>query len=200
MRGRPKKLDADKLLDVAIDAYWKADPADVSVNTICQLAAVSKPSVYREFGSEDGLTKAALDRYADNVLGDVFNILERGDRLGEILAKLVEFACDDPRLATGCMFYKMRNGKHRFGPETQARIETLDHAAEDAYRAVLHRCRAEGDDLGGIPVDTGAHYLGAQIGLAIMQRAAGESSEQVRASLELALSVFSNQRRGDALV
>jgi hypothetical protein len=33
-----------------------------------------------------------------------------------------------------------------------------------------------------------------------MQRAAGESSEQVRASLELALSVFSNQRRGDALV
>lgn len=190
MRGRPKKLDAEKLLDVAIDAYWKADPADVSMNTVCQLASVSKPSVYREFGNEDGLTRAALDRYADNVLGDVFGILEQGDRLGEILAKLVEFACDDPRMATGCMFYKMRNGKHRFGPVTQERIETLDHAAEGAYREVLQRCRDAGDDLGGVSIETGAHYLGAQIGLAIMQRAGGADRATVRDSLELALSVF----------
>lgn len=190
MRGRPKKLDAEKLLDVAIDAYWKADPADVSMNTVCQLASVSKPSVYREFGSEDGLTKAALDRYAENVLGDVFGILGQRNGLAEILAKLVDFAADDPRMATGCMFYKMRNGKHRFGPVTQERIETLDHAAEDAYRGALRRCRDAGDDLGGVSVETGAHYLGAQIGLAIMQRAAGEDRARVRASLELALSVF----------
>ena len=190
MRGRPKKLDAEKLLDVAIDAYWKADPADVSMNTVCQLASASKPSVYREFGNEDGLTRAALDRYADNVLGDVFGILEQGDRLGEILAKLVEFACDDPRMATGCLFYKMRHGRHRFGPVTQDRIEALDRAAEDAYRAALRRCRDAGDDLGGVSVETGAHYLGAQIGLAIMQRAGGADRATVRDSLELALSVF----------
>ena len=63
-RGRPKTMNAEQVLDVAMTAYWQSDAADVSVNAICQMAGISKPSLYREFGSEDGLSRAALDRYA----------------------------------------------------------------------------------------------------------------------------------------
>jgi AcrR family transcriptional regulator len=55
-----------------------SDPADVSVNAICQMAGISKPSLYREFGSEDGLTRAVLDRYAEQVLSEMFAILQAG--------------------------------------------------------------------------------------------------------------------------
>ena len=44
-------MNAERVLDVAMNAYWHSDPADVSVNAICQMAGISKPSLYREFGS-----------------------------------------------------------------------------------------------------------------------------------------------------
>lgn len=53
-RGRPRMMNNDDVLDVAMTAYWQSDPADVSLNAITQMAGISKPSLYREFGSEDG--------------------------------------------------------------------------------------------------------------------------------------------------
>jgi AcrR family transcriptional regulator len=112
-------MNAEKVLDVAMTAYWQTDPADVSVNAICQMAGISKPSLYREFGSEDGLSRAVLDRYAEQVLSEMFVILQSGQGLRETLDALIDFASDDPRMETGCLFYKMRAGKHRLGPETR---------------------------------------------------------------------------------
>ena len=189
-KGRPRTTDPAHILDVATDAYWHADPADVSVNAICRLAGVSKPSLYREFGSEDGLTLAVIDRYAERVLSDVFTLLEAGGSFVDTLDALVAFACDDPRMATGCLFYKMRNGKHRLGPETRARVDALDAAAREAYERFLRERLAAGEWQGRGSVEVSARYLSEQVGLAITQRASGESSEDVRASLTLALSVF----------
>lgn len=189
-KGRPRTTDPAHILDVATDAYWHADPADVSVNAICRLAGVSKPSLYREFGSEDGLTLAVIDRYAERVLSDVFTLLEAAGSFAETLDALVAFACDDPRMATGCLFYKMRNGKHRLGPETRARVDALDAAAREAYERFLRERLAAGEWQGRGTVEVSARYLSEQVGLAITQRASGESSEDVRASLTLALSVF----------
>jgi AcrR family transcriptional regulator len=73
------------VLDIAMTAYWQTDPADVSVNAICQMAGISKPSLYRAFGSEDGLSRAVLDRYAEQVLSEVFVILHGRTGLRETL-------------------------------------------------------------------------------------------------------------------
>ena len=119
------------------------------------MAGVSKPSLYREFGSEDGLTRAALDRYAGRVLSDVFAILQGGKDLRATLDALVDFACADPRMETGCLFYKMRAGKHRLGPETRARVEEIDAAAHAAYAAFLQSRRDAGDWPGALSVEEG---------------------------------------------
>lgn len=190
VRGRPRTMDAEKVLEVAMSAYWRDDPADVSVNAICQLAGVSKPSLYREFGNEDGLTRAALDLYAARVLADVFVILGARQGLREMLDALVVFACGDPRMETGCLFYKMRAGKHRLGPETRARVEEIDAAALAAYGQALRKCREAGEWRGDLSVEAGARYLGEQVALAITQRASGEDPAQIRETMDLALSVF----------
>jgi AcrR family transcriptional regulator len=189
-RGRPRTTDPDRILDVAMEAYWSQDPADVSVNTICRLAGVSKPSLYRDFGSEDGLTRATLEHYAKRVLVDVFAILEAGDGLHSTLDALIDFASDDPRMETGCLFYKMRSGKHRLGPQTRALVDDIDAAARAAYAGFLRACRASGEWAGGPTDEAGGRYLSEQVGLAITQRASGEDSAQVRDALSLALSVF----------
>lgn len=189
-RGRPRTTDPSHVLDVAMSAYWRDDPADVSLNSICRLAGVSKPSLYREFGSEDGLARAALDRYAEQVLSDVFAILHAANDLRTTLHALVAFACDDPRMETGCLFYKMRSGKHRLGPETRARVDELDAGARSAYEAFLQARRDAGEWSAGRSVQAGARYLSEQVSLAITQRASGEDVGNVREMLVLALSVF----------
>ena len=189
-RGRPRKISADKVLDVATRAYWKGDPADVSVNAICQMAGVSKPSVYRDFGNEDGLTRAALDSYSQQVLSDIFSILQGGRGLRDTLDALIDFATTDPRMETGCLFYKMRAGKHRLGQETRARVDEIDAAAHAAFAAFLNACQTAGDGTGGMPLETRARYLVEQIGLAYTQRASGVDPAHIRERLRLALSVF----------
>jgi len=189
-RGRPRTMNAGKVLDVAMKAYWQSDPADVSVNAICQMAGISKPSLYREFGSEDGRSRAVLDRYADQVLSEMFAILQAGKGLRQTLEALVDFASDDPRMETGCLFYKMRAGKHRLGPDTRARVEEIDSAALAAYAAFLQSARDRGELAEGLSVEAGAKYLGEQIALAITQRASREDPARIREMLTLALSVF----------
>jgi AcrR family transcriptional regulator len=190
-RGRPRTMKTETVLDIAMTAYWQGDPADVSVNAICQMASISKPSLYREFGSEDGLSRAVLDRYADQVLSDIFAILQSGAALWETLDALIDFASNDPRMETGCLFYKMRSGKHRLGPETRARVDEIDAAAQAAYAAFLQAARDSANWPSGLSVESGAKYLGEQLALAITQRASGEDSARVREILTLALSVFS---------
>jgi AcrR family transcriptional regulator len=191
VRGRPRTIEAEKVLDIAMNAYWGTDPADVSVNAICQAADVSKPSLYREFGSEDGLMRATLNRYAERVLADVFEILRNGNGLRVTLDALIDFATADPRMETGCLFNKMRAGKHRLGPETRARVEEIAVAAQAAFTMFLLSCRDAGDWPDGLSVESAAKYLSEQITLATTQRASGEDPAGVREMLELALSVFS---------
>jgi AcrR family transcriptional regulator len=187
-RGRPRSFDRDKMLDVAMRAYWTDDPADVSLNAVCELAEVSKPAVYREFGSEDGLMRAVLERYAQEVLSEIFDILAPQRRLPEALESLIRFASEDPKMRTGCVFFKMRAGKHRLGPETRALVDAIDAGAVAAFTEYLDARRAAGDRMGDQPSSAAARYLVEQIGLALMQRAAGEGTGQSKAVLELALA------------
>ena len=193
-RGRPRTMNADHVLDTAMSALWRGDPADVSVNAICHMAAVSKPSLYRVFGSEDGLMCAALDRYAERVLSDVFTILQGGQTLRATRDALIDFAIADPRMDRGCLFYKLRAGRHRLGPKTRARLEEIDAAAKAAYAAFLEARRDAGDLPEGLSIDAAAPYLSEQLALAITQRASGEDPRRVRDMLELALSVFGRAR------
>ncbi len=185
-------MNAEKVLDIAMTAYWQSDPADVSVNAICQMAGISKPSLYREFGSEDGLTCAALDTYAERVLSDVFAILQRGADMATTLDALIDFASADARMEKGCLFYKMRAGKHRLGPSTRARVDEIDAAAIAGYMGFLQARRDAGEWSGPLSVEAGAQYISEQIALAITQRASGVDPARIRTMLRLALSVFGN--------
>ena len=183
-------MSEEAVLETAVSAYQRTDPADVSVNAICQMAGISKPSLYRAFGNEDGLTLAALDHYAHKVLSDLFAILQSNHALGQTLDALIDFAVDDARLETGCLFYKMRAGKHRLGPKTRARVNEIDAAAVQAFTAYLEGQKQAEEWNSDQPTPLVARYLMEQIGLTLTQRATDEDPAQIRAALALALSVI----------
>jgi AcrR family transcriptional regulator len=189
-RGRPRTMDTDRTLRSAMEAYWQKDPTDVSINRIAELAGVSKPALYREFGSEDGLMQAVLDLYSTEVLSDIFEILNAGTPFDDTLAALTHFASDDPKMETGCVFYKMRAGKHRLGPGTREMVDGIEAAALKAFEAFLAARKATGEWTDDQPPPLVARYILEQMGLALTQRAAGEDPDQIRATMALALSVL----------
>lgn len=188
-RGRPKTLNKANLIDVAMRAYWKDAPTEVSLNEICALAGVSKPSVYREFGNDDGLAYAALEIYAETVLAKILTIVAGDDTFADKIRKIAYLSAEDALHENGCLFVKMRAAKEQMGPKTQELIDRIENMALEAFSALLTEGRALGEWSNTIPIELGARYLQAQIGLALDQRARGQDPKAV---LDLALSALSN--------
>jgi AcrR family transcriptional regulator len=154
-RGRPRTMNAEQVLDVAMTAYWQSDPADVSVNAICQMAGISKPSLYREFGSEDGLSRAVLDRYAEQVLSEMFVILHGGMGLRETLDALIDFASDDPADGNRVPVLQDARGQAPAGAGNAGAGGGDRRAAQAAYAAFLQAARDAGDWPDGLSVEAG---------------------------------------------
>ena len=93
-------------------------------------------------------------------------------------------------METGCLFYKMRVGKHRLGSQTLRRINEIDASAVETFTTYLEQCRVSGAWKSEQSSSSMARYLVEQIGLAFTQRAAGEDPAQVRQTMSIALSAF----------
>ncbi|MEO0750178.1 MAG: hypothetical protein AAFY25_00080 [Pseudomonadota bacterium] len=146
-------------------------------------------------GTRPALPGGQLADHAEQALSDVFAILQSGADLSTTLDALIDFACDDPRMKTGCLFYKMRTGKHRLGPKTRARIDEIEAAAVAGYAGFLAARHAAQDWSAPWPVATAAHYISEQIALAFTQRASGVEPARIRTLLVVAFSVFRPQCR-----
>lgn len=188
--GRPITRNRAHVLETAMHAYWQDDRAAVSVNAVCALADVSKPSLYRDFGSEDGLTAAVLECYGQTVLVALEELLSGPQSYGAKLDALISFASEAPQMQAGCLFVKMRATRSRFGSQTQALLAAKEAHFQAHYKRFFNDAAGSGEWRGGIATDLAASYLQEQMGLAVSQRAAGKSPETVRSFLALAISVL----------
>ena len=69
--GRPKTLDREEIINIAFNEYWLNGINNVSLSKIANLAKVSRPGIYKEFGDEDGLKYEVLIKYTDILSTDV---------------------------------------------------------------------------------------------------------------------------------
>lgn len=87
-----QKFDRNHVLEIAQQSYWKLGINQVSINELCKLANVSKPSIYREFGGEDGLMCAVLEHYESTVLSPMLDLLSKEAPFNEVLRILPSIA------------------------------------------------------------------------------------------------------------
>lgn len=192
-RGRPKTLNRDRIVDVATHVYWKEGVDNVSLNEICRRCAVSKPGLYREFGSEDGLMKAVLLAYQEQVLTPVLQTLTTEKPFRETLDNLVSFVTtvnSDQEAPKGCLVVKMRESRMRVGEETREQIDCAQEQALTAYKDWVERSKAKGEFLADMSSQFTATYIDAQLSNALSQIARGEDSNNVKKILMVAFSMF----------
>jgi TetR/AcrR family transcriptional regulator, copper-responsive repressor len=185
-------MSPEALLRVATEAYWREGPA-VSVNAICQLAGVSKPSLYREFGNEDGLVSAALQGYGAEVNGQLGSLLDGELRFAAKIEALLQFASEASRSEHGCLFFKMRAARLDLGPKTKATLIEIEAAMQGILRDFFRTNLANGQWSGDIAADLAAEYLFVQMALAASLRALGTDPAKVKQLMGLALSVLESK-------
>lgn len=193
VRGRPKTLDRDHVLDVAMDSYWKDNIGNLSLNEICRRSGVSKPGLYREFSNEDGLMKAVLIRYQEQVLEPVQQMLSSDVPFREALYNLISFAtsvnCHDES-PNGCLFIKMRESRVHLGKETQAQIDLLEKQGLVFFKKWVERSKTKGEFSVDMSSEFAATYIDAQLSNASTQLARGVAPETVKKILLVAFSVL----------
>ncbi|WP_159972989.1 TetR/AcrR family transcriptional regulator [Pseudomonas sp. 8Z] len=192
-RGRPKTLSRDRILDVAMEAYWKEDIGNLSLNEICRRCDISKPGLYREFLNEDGLMKAVVLRYYEEVLSPVQAMLAGDASFRDALDGLVSFAAssncnhESPR---GCLFIKMRESRIHLGEETRAQVDFLERQGLAAFKEWVERSKAKGEFSADMSSEFAAIYIDAQLSSASSHLARGEDPQTVKEILSIAFSML----------
>lgn len=184
--GRPKTFDRGRVIDVAMESYWSEGADGVSLNEICRRAAVSKPGVYREFGGEDGLMDAVLERYAETVLLPIFEQITHDRPFPEVLTAVVEAITDIDRAGpAGCLLAKMQQSPSGLGPTVRARVEALRESARAFYADWVEQAKGRGEIPPDVPTDVAAALLDIQSTTLLVQMALGEDPEMLRAQAAL---------------
>ncbi len=192
-RGRPKILEREHVLKTALMCYWADSPTDVPISVICDKAGASKPGLYREFGSDDGLKAAALDAYSELVSQRRYDILASDQPYDEVLEALITHTVQDRRKAgvpNGCLLFAMRARREEFGPLTLAKINQLREESLEQYRQWIDRAKSNDQFRHEIPTEMAAHYFDAQLGSAMRLQKEGVGNKLIEEILRTAFSVF----------
>jgi AcrR family transcriptional regulator len=191
-RGRPKTLDRDQVLQAALMEYWSKGPTDVSISDICGLTGTSKPGVYREFGSDDGLKVSVLETYHRLAILPLIDILEKDQSTIDAIDALISFMTQDRTnlgVPQGCLFVMMRAEAQQLGPSTCAKLHEVRRQLLDAYEAWITCSKSRGD-FADIPTDVAALFMDAQHGGAMRMQREGVPNDTVVSVLGTALHML----------
>lgn len=176
-------------------SYWCDGVRNVSMNEVCRRARVSKPGVYREFGSEDGLMEAALEHYRAIVIGPLLELLGSDLPFAEVLERLLRFTTEPSGNPAGCLLAELRSTPGRLGPATTARVDAVTAELRQAYERWFRRAQARGEVETAISPDVATHFIDTQLTTVLLQMALGAEPRLVRAQAELAFSALKRTPR-----
>lgn len=192
-RGRPKTLERDHVLKTALMCYWANSPSDVPISQICDKAGASKPGLYREFGSDDGLKEAVLDAYTEMVSKRRYDILASDQSFDEVLEALITHTVQDRRTAgvpEGCLLFAMRERRAEFGPLTRKKIDQLRENTLEQYRQWIDRAKSNRQFRNDIPTEIAALYFDSQMGSAMRLQKEGVGNDVIEEILRTAFSAI----------
>jgi AcrR family transcriptional regulator len=192
-RGRPQTLDRDAVLKTALMSYWADGPTRVSIGHICQAANVSKPSLYREFGSDDGLKDAVLDLYRDMVLVPFYDILTSDEGFDQQIEALIAFTIQDRQslgIPSGCLQVAMRAHRDDLGEITRKKVDLLRREMLETYQRWIKRAESRGEFKADISPEVAALFCDAQNGGAMRMQREGVPNEIIGQTLRLTFSTL----------
>ena len=174
---RKKKFDPDRALDEAVDVFWEKGYNASSVQDLVDRMGINRFSMYDTFGGKRELFLAALDRYRETQIDELFARLEAGSREPAGLDAIQEFFRRLIEVCSGCNGWRgclITNSAVELAPHDRTVAKRVsDHLQrmEDAFRRALSHARKAGELKKGSPMRDLARFLtGAVVGLTVLAK------------------------------
>ena len=197
-RGRPKTMNRDEVVLVATMQYWEYGAPEVSINAISNILNVSKPGIYREFGSDDGLKAAALKTYQAMVIDPLLALLKPEQNLNTTLSEIISLLMQD-RDAMGipksCLFVNMRANRVSLGQETLKVLDQLCEHVLNSFVVWIEDTKATGEFRHDIPSLTAAHQIDALHSGAMRMQKENVPAEEIHEFLRYGLAVITGEMK-----
>ena len=188
--GRPRKFNADEVLDRAMQVFWRRGFRGTSLNELARELGIEKPSLYAAFGNKEQLFLKALDRYASGFgRRAVLMLQETPSGKAAIEALLSAFAAQlaDADSPAGCMIANCAVECRDLSASINRELVEWLEATEKAILDRLKRARKEGDLAPGEDIRALARYfatvLQGMVALSRIKRDAKELRHVVRIAL-----------------
>jgi TetR/AcrR family transcriptional regulator, transcriptional repressor for nem operon len=119
-----------------------------SIQDLVEATGVGRGSLYAAFGNNDGLYRAAVDRYREQYATPLIDVLRSGAPARELIRKVLVAVVDDvvrdgSRLA--CLIVAAAMERVADDPETAERLRTTTESLEDALTEMIAAGQAAGE-------------------------------------------------------
>ena len=209
--GRPKTLDRAILIDIAFNEYWLNGINNVSLSKIANLAKVSRPGIYKEFGDEDGLKYEVLIKYTDILSTDVLPQYYKAKHIKTFIYHIYStlgYSVDTkyfkgisksnkvkiPIKAKGCLFEKSKLEKHKLNNKSKKAIEAFEKTRKKAFKNYLERMKKTNQIDSSLELDDLYDYFIAQLSLAQCLEINGSKKEDIKIIMDTAFSSIVNPK------
>ncbi|HEY7644097.1 MAG TPA: TetR/AcrR family transcriptional regulator [Hyphomicrobiales bacterium] len=196
--ARPKSFDEDKVLDAAIDCFWRNGLKSASVRDLADEMGIAGPSLYNAYGCKKELFVQALGRYAEARMRVRLAHLEAAYPPKDAILTFFAETIEDALKTSGQRGCLIANTAMEVTPQ-DTEIAAAVAAHLDELRAFFVRAVAAGQASGTVPPELDAEdaaslLLALLLGIRVMARtqATRERFEQavrpVLALLDIQLS------------
>ncbi|PPR15415.1 MAG: hypothetical protein CFH33_01458 [Alphaproteobacteria bacterium MarineAlpha9_Bin3] len=168
-KGRPKTFSKINAEEIAMNVYWKEGIDNVSLNEICRKIGESKPSVYREYGGDEGLKLSALNLYLEKRVGTLSKLLSEKNFFLESLQYTFDYLINS-HFENGNGYPCMFNRESWF-PSTNLPlsckniIKAKDEEIYDKLKNLILRAIEKKEILTDLDIDTFTSFIHHQLKL-----------------------------------
>ena len=191
--GRPVSFDRTSTIEAATELYWQAGVAATSFNEVSRVLGVSKPTLYRYFGDEDGLVSAAIQHYVSqrtlhtellNATSDLRTDLNVWfDKQIDDLYERTE----DASMPTGCLLMECVQLGKSLGEKSTATVRKAVIEFLGMFEERLKIAREAGQLRPGIDLDAAVRLVAGQTIIAKNVVLIGEPKENLKRMVALAI-------------
>jgi len=145
--GRPRAFDADKVLDRALEVFWRKGYEGTAMSDLTKAMRINRPSIYAAFGNKEELFRKVLDRYVEGPASYVREAL-KASTARQAVERVLLAAADVPTNGEGPRGCLLVQGALSCGDAAESVRRELNSRRADGeaeLRKRLRRAKAEGD-------------------------------------------------------
>mgnify|MGYP002789493081 CR=1 FL=1 len=145
--ARPKEFERDAVLQKAMEVFWSRGYEATSIGDLVEHLGIGRQSLYDTFGDKHDLYLAALDRYRDEVHGNVLELLRAPLPIRRVLRSFFEasIAASIEHPDRSCMMVSAAAERCPTDRDVKRRFCMTSADLEAAFAERLEKARQDGE-------------------------------------------------------